>query len=154
MKDFTEFKEQNSVYLTRCVLVREEEKTYNIGAFNNPESVVTFIQAVIGNEPQECMVVLCLNTKGYLSSYQVVSRGDSNRSLVDMSAIIRPMILSNSTAMIIAHNHPSGDPTPSMEDNKITKHIDKACKMMNLRLIDHIIVGSNRYYSYKESGHI
>lgn len=99
----------------------------------------------MSNEPQEILSVITLNPKGYLTGIFEVSRGGVCKQSVSMIDIIRPCILTNSVAFILAHNHPSGDTTPSIQDIIWTKKIKSLTKELGLAMIDHIIIGDESY---------
>jgi len=81
-----------------------------------------------------------------------VYKGSVNTSLVRVSELFREALRENCPAMIVVHNHPSGDPTPSPEDIKITEQIVKAGKLLDIEVLDHIIIGRQGYISLKERG--
>ena len=83
---------------------------------------------------------------------EIVHVGGTTEITVDPAAIIRSALLVNAKNIIVAHNHPSGDPTPSTEDKNITMKIKAACQLLNLYLQDHIIIGEKNYYSFLEHG--
>ena len=93
-----------------------------------------------------------LNQANRVIRKERLSSGGLTGTLVDVRLIMKGALLSNATGMIIAHNHPSGNENPSGEDNRITEQIKKAADSLNIRLIDHIIITSNTYYSYVENG--
>ena len=99
---------------------------------------------------KEVFVVATLNTKNVVTAIQVVTMGTLDASLVHPREVFRLAILNNASSVIVAHNHPSGDPTPSREDIAVTNRIREAGKIVGIDLLDHIVVGS---YSYSiESG--
>ncbi|MDP3793306.1 MAG: JAB domain-containing protein [Candidatus Uhrbacteria bacterium] len=102
---------------------------------------------------RESFAVLMLNAKNRLIGISTISVGSLTSSLVHPREVFKPLILHNAAAVILAHNHPSGDPTPSREDNSITQRLVTLGDMMGIRVIDHIIIGDNgRHYSYLDSG--
>lgn len=104
---------------------------------------------------QERIVVLCLNTRHKIQGFHVASIGSINESIADPRDILRPLILSNSHAAIIMHNHPSGESNPSEADRRMTQRMRECCQLFRINLLDHVIVGSHpldRYFSFKEAG--
>ena len=71
---------------------------------------------------------------------------------VDIRLVMREALVKRATAMALCHNHPSGNPNPGREDNELTKNLRDACRVMNIRFLDHIIVAGDRYYSYNDEG--
>ncbi len=100
------------------------------------------------------MVVIALDTKAQPNSISTCSMGTLNASLVHPREVFKSAILSNAHSILLAHNHPSGDPTESMEDIKITERLVEAGKIIGISVLDHIIVGDGNYISLKEKGHI
>lgn len=106
------------------------------------------------NKMQEELMVILLNTKNIVIDYKFVFKGSLNHSIVHPREIFKEAIYSSANAIIIIHNHPSGDVTPSEEDKKITEKIVLCGEMLNMPLLDHIIFGNNAYYSFLEEGNI
>ena len=100
---------------------------------------------------QECMVVLLLNLKNKLIDKVLVSMGTENSSLLNPSIVFRHAILKGAPSIILAHNHPSGDPTPSAEDIKVTKQIVECGNILHIKVLDHVIIGDT-HLSLKETG--
>ena len=84
----------------------------------------------------------------------IVSMGTINASLVTGREVFKSAILSNASYVILLHNHPSGDPTPSKDDIILTKRIIETGNLIGIPLVDHIIIGDNRYVSFRESGYM
>jgi DNA repair protein RadC len=106
----------------------------------------------IGNEPQEVLVVLCLNSRNSVIHKELVYRGSVNASQVRIAELFRPAIVHRATAIIIGHNHPSGDPTPSPDDVYLTKAVIEAGKLLDILVLDHVVIGMEKYVSMKERG--
>lgn len=102
-------------------------------------------------ETQEKFLVLFLNTKNEVIEQKVLFIGTANQSLVHLRDIFREAVLCNAIKIICVHNHPSGVPIPSMEDEAVTKKIKETGELMNINLIDHIIIGKDKYYSFLEN---
>ena len=101
---------------------------------------------------QENFWVLLLNNKHRLLRRIRVTRGIANKSLVHPREVFREAIRENACAVVLAHNHPSGDPEPSLEDIRITNRLVDAGKIIGIQVLDHIILGSERHYSFADDG--
>jgi DNA repair protein RadC len=103
-------------------------------------------------EVQEQLRVLLLDTRHHVLRMVLVYVGNANTAVVRMGEVFREAIRDNATAIIVAHNHPSGDPTPSAEDIALTAEIVKAGKLLDIAVLDHLIIGKNNYISLKQRG--
>ena len=99
---------------------------------------------------QEHLRVLLLNTRNEVLRVHTAYIGNINSSVVRMAEIFKPAIRENAAGLIVVHNHPSGDPSPSAEDVRVTREMDKAGKLLHIEVIDHIIIGHHRFVSLKE----
>ncbi len=118
----------------------------------SPEDVMRLIGIEMAALPQEQLRVLLLDTKNMVAHIQTIYQGTVNASLVRVSEALRPAVTRNCPSIIITHNHPSGDPTPSQEDKRITEQIYHAAKLLDIALLDHIIIGQGRCLSMREAG--
>lgn len=100
---------------------------------------------------EEYVYMLCMNNKNVLTSIIEISHGTVNSSLVNPREVFQKALLANAVAIILLHNHPSGDPYPSQEDIKITKRLIEAGGVVGVELLDHLIIGRS-YYSLKAEG--
>lgn len=97
--------------------------------------------------------VMILNTKNHVLDVVTIYQGSVNTTVVRVAEILRPAIVAHATALILVHNHPSGDPTPSPEDVAVTSEIVKAAKLIDLDVLDHLVIGDGqRFVSLKERG--
>ena len=114
------------------------------------DDAIFLMQKELRNCDRETFCVLHLNAKGKPLSMSVVSIGELNSTLVHPREVFKASILSNASAVIFMHNHPSGELTPSEEDKKATKRLEMAGQILGIRVVDHIIVGENKenYYSF------
>ena len=120
----------------------------------SPKDVVDVIMGEMMNLEQEVLKVLFLSTKNIIIGSKDVFKGSLNSSIVHPREIFKQAIKRNSASIIICHNHPSGDPTPSKEDINVTLRIKECGKIIGIELLDHIIIGKNRFVSFKETGQI
>jgi len=105
-------------------------------------------------EPTEVFWVLCLDAQHRVASdgVQVITRGILNSSLVHPREVFREAILRNAAAIVLCHNHPSGDPTPSADDRVVTEQLAAAGRLLDIPVHDHVIIAGHRYTSFAESG--
>jgi DNA repair protein RadC len=101
---------------------------------------------------QESMRVILLDTRNRVQAIQTVYQGSLNTTMVRVSELFREAVRANCAAIIVAHNHPSGDPSPSPEDVAITKDIVAAGKLLSIDVLDHLVIGRQRFVSLKERG--
>ena len=103
---------------------------------------------------QEHFIVLALNTKNAVFGYKVLFSGGMAISIVDIKLVMTAALKLEAAAFIVAHNHPSGDPTPSREDMDITHRLFAAGKLLSIKFLDHVIIGENHTYSFADNGRI
>ena len=103
---------------------------------------------------RESFKVLYLNQNNHVLGWSTISEGGITKTMADVRLIMQGALLANATAMILAHNHPSGSIRPSREDDLLTRRIVEAAQLMDLRVADHIILTSEDYYSYDDEGRI
>ena len=109
----------------------------------------------IGNDDREVFFVMCLNTKNHVVAVHRCHVGSLNASIVHPREVFKSAILNNAASIIVAHQHPSGDTTPSMEDINVTKRLVEAGKLLGIEVLDHLIVNNtNSYTSLKEKSYI
>jgi len=134
-------------------LVKEKSLSYGSKQINCPRDAAIIAGDFLDGADREHFVVICLDTKNNVNALNTVSVGTLNSSLVHPREVFKAAILANSNALILSHNHPSGDPTPSREDVEITKRLAEAGKIMGIEVIDHVVIGeSGKYVSFKERG--
>lgn len=109
-----------------------------------------FNTVVFPTTEQECFIVLLLNTKNVLIEQHLVSIGTINSALVHPREVFKEAIRKNAANIILVHNHPSGDPEPSDEDHQITVQMTKAGKLLGIPVLDHVVIGDGRYYSFND----
>jgi DNA repair protein RadC len=101
---------------------------------------------------QEHLRVMLLNTKNRVLAVHEVYKGSVSASLVRVGEVFREAIRRNAPAIIVAHNHPSGDPSPSPEDIHVTRRLAEAGRLLDIELLDHLIIGDGRWVSLRERG--
>ena len=115
-----------------------------------PRIIADILMNEMQNLPQEVLKLIILNTKNVVISIREVFKGSLNSSIVHPREIFSEALKKNAASIIICHNHPSGDPTPSKEDVNITLRLKECGKIMGIELLDHIIIGNRSYTSLKE----
>lgn len=110
------------------------------------------VRSLIGRADREHFLVLCLDTKNKINAVNVVSIGTLSVSPVHPREVFKAAILANAAAVILAHNHPSGDPEPSREDIEVTGRLVQAGKILGIEVLDHIILGDQGYCSLRKKG--
>lgn len=100
---------------------------------------------------EKCYVIM-LNSKHGVIDCALVGTGGLTATTVDIRLVMREALIKRATALALCHNHPSGNTMPSRDDNELTKNLREACKVMNIRFLDHIIVAGDKYYSYCDEG--
>lgn len=103
---------------------------------------------------RETFIVLYLNKASQVLGYSVISEGGTASVAVDVKLIIQAALLANASAIIIAHNHPSGNLRPSIDDNRLTKRVEEAARLFDIKVLDHLIVTSESFYSFSDNGDI
>ena len=93
-----------------------------------------------------------LDSKNRLLCLEIVSVGSLNASIVHPREVYKSALLSSAAAIVFVHNHPSGDPTPSREDIELTSRLKQASDLLGIRLLDHVVIGSGRHFSFADSG--
>lgn len=149
-------------YKTKLVeqrAVLEKEISVNLpeldDKMNTPEKVIKLAKEFlrIHEETEEYVYMICLNTKLKMIGVFELSHGTVNSSIIGIREMFQKALLANAVNVIVLHNHPSGDPSPSPEDIAITKRMKDAGKLIGVGLLDHIIIGGTST-SLKEAGHI
>jgi DNA repair protein RadC len=118
----------------------------------SPEDAASLILYEMGALEQEHLNVMLLDTRNRMVKLVEVYRGSLNSSLIRVSEVFKEAVRANAAAIIVVHNHPSGDPTPSPEDISVTHAIVQAGKLLDIEVLDHIVVGKNKFISLKSRG--
>lgn len=121
-------------------------------AIKTPSDVVPLLMCEIGDKDQEHMVVVLLNSQGEVMAVETTHVGSAHTCSTRISELFKAAVRRNAVAIIVAHNHPSGDPTPSPEDVETTKQIVAAGYMLDIHVLDHICIGRNAWVSLRAHG--
>ena len=148
----TPFIERRTWRRVRLSLVRERADH----SFSHPRAVrhggdvVALLREFLGDDPRERFAVVYLDTRNAPIAVHEAHVGTCDSSPVHPREIFGPAVALAATAIVVAHNHPSGDPTPSTEDRAVTQRLREAGELLGIQLLDHIVVGSARYYSFAD----
>ncbi len=119
-----------------------------------PEQVLEYCKASLAGNADECLELIFLSVRNTIIGTEVVSQGSLDRVSVSPRKIVERALAAKAAALILVHNHPSGDPTPSMEDVVLTKEVARAAALLGITVHDHIIIGKGAHYSLKANGKI
>ena len=130
--------------------IRREDPS---GQVASPTDAGRLFVTLLGREVVEVCGLLCVSASRQIVAYHELSRGSLVETLVHPREVLKVALLANAAGLIIGHNHPSGDPTPSPADIDLTRRLRLASDLMGLQFLDHLIVGSEHYVSLRELGH-
>ena len=140
------------VSLVSLRIVRERTLDYARKSVRSSAAVYDLFRQLAEDLDREAVWVACLDTKNRLACLSQVSLGSLDSAIVHPREVLKIALLANARSMILVHNHPSGDPTPSGEDKAITERIKQAAEVVGIRLLDHLIIGEDRFYSFADEG--
>ncbi len=116
------------------------------------EDIFNLFHEKLRDKREECFYVLMLNTQNNIVGEQFISKGILDASIIHPREIFRPAIRNSASKIILVHNHPSGNPTPSDEDLKITERLVKNGEELGIKVLDHVIIGDGKFWSWAEKG--
>jgi len=116
----------------------------------SPQDVASILQLEMGLLEQEHLRVVLLNTKNHVLGIRDVYKGSLNTSLIRVGEVFRDAVKENCAAIVVAHNHPSGDPTPSPEDIRVTRELVAAGILLDIEVLDHLVIGRNKHVSLRQ----
>ena len=116
----------------------------------SPQDVASMLQIEMGLLEQEHLRVVLLNTKNHVVALRDVYKGSLNTSVIRTAEVFRDAVKENCAAIVVVHNHPSGDPTPSPEDVHVTRELVAAGKLLDIEVLDHLVIGRNRYVALRQ----
>lgn len=122
------------------------------GPFTSPRDAAMFLIPLLEAETVEVLVVLLLDTKSRLRAVEWIGRGTIDAAVCTPMTVFSSAMATRASSVIVAHNHPSGDPTPSADDGALVRRLVAAGEVLGVPLSDAIIVGNRRYYSFREAG--
>jgi DNA repair protein RadC len=132
----------------RLALEAPEERP----AIHSPADAAALVQYEMSALEQEHLRVMLLNTRNQVMDIVELYHGSLNSSMVRVGEVFKPAVRRNAASILVVHNHPSGDPTPSPEDIAVTKAMIEAGKLMDIEVLDHLVIGQGKYVSMKERG--
>lgn len=133
-------------------LVRDGSQAAEFKRVRGPGDVYQLLADYLEGAEREHFGVLLLDTQNQIRGIHTVTIGSLNATIVHPREVFKPAILASSAAVILFHNHPSGDPTPSGEDRKVTDQLRNAGELIGIEVLDHIVIGDGRYVSFSEKG--
>jgi len=136
------------------LIVEENAASYLPAAPFTSSKDVTDYFSTLEEEPREVLISVYLDNKHRVLSIEEVSRGTLTQSPFEPRAILQGALLTNAAALILVHNHPSGDPKPSTEDISVTKSLKQFTDLLPVRLLDHVIIGRKSYVSLGDKGYL
>ena len=146
-------KKENELKVVNIRLVKEPS-LYSTEKIATPDDVLRVIADELSTYDREVFAILNLKSNGQVINLNICSVGTLNASMISPREVFKSSILSNAAAFIAIHNHPSGSPSPSEEDRTVTKRLAECGKMMDIKMLDHIIVagGTAQMMSFKQDG--
>jgi DNA repair protein RadC len=148
-------KEAKAAQLLALAEITKRFRTYKSGEeykINSPSDAAYMVMETMRNLKQEVLKIILVNTKNKVILTKDVSMGSINSSIVHPREVFMEAVRRSAASIVICHNHPSGDPTPSSEDINITHRLKECGKLLGIELLDHIIIGNGTYISLKEKG--
>ena len=133
-------------------MVKEDSVLYEVPVIKSPTEVYQAAKQLLAlhEEPEEHFCILCLNAKNKIIGVHTISIGSLNAAIVHPREVFKAAMLNNASSIICLHNHPSGDPEPSWDDIETTRRLVEAGEIMGIKVLDHVIIGEQRYLSMKE----
>ncbi len=148
MADVTEARPQ---YVVASVVRRRQRKLPP--SVKAPKDIYRLMRRRLKDADREHFYAIMLSTKNTVLAIELVSIGSLNASIVHPREILKPAIKVSAASIILVHNHPTGDPTPSREDIEFTRRFAKCGDLIGIELLDHIVLGDGRFQSLKEAGY-
>ena len=144
-----------SVLGLRVVKERSGNYDFEDKKISSPDKARDILEEVfeLSELAEEVFIIMCLDTKNKVTGLFKVSQGSLNSSIVHPREVFKRALMQNSNSIVLAHNHPSGDVTPSEEDISVTRRLQEAGDILGIKVLDHLIIGAGgRYKSFKEDG--
>ena len=142
----------NSPPRYRVMLVKEAGATGGDVRISDSQKAYRFLAPLFDGLDREHFMVVGLDAKHAVIGINTVSIGSVTLSIVHPREVFKPLILLNASAVLLAHNHPSGDSTPSQEDRALTRRLKDGGDLLGIAVLDHLVLGEDRYYSFADHG--
>lgn len=126
-------------------------KINDLKVIKSPRDIYDYFSILLKDKLQEVFMVIFLNVKSHIIKYEELFKGGVNSSIVDVNMIFKKAIGCDASKIICVHNHPSGDPSPSKQDMLLAKKIDGMGSILEINVMDHIIIGKGRYFSFRQN---
>lgn len=149
----------------RALTLSETASGYALRQLDSPELAADFFRLTVRQSPffdpeKEAVCTLLLDRKNRLKAWTFNSLGTQTGALLEPREVLRTALIANAVAIVVMHNHPSGDPKPSSADAQITRQLREACKIMNVEFLDHVVIGTPEqdpngnqgFYSFRQAG--
>ena len=136
----------------RYEVSNQPERPEDMPSIHHPQDVYNLIGPEMSALAQEQVRVLLLDVKNNVLAQRVIYQGNVNSSILRPAEVLRPAVIECAPSIILSHNHPSSDPTPSPEDVQVTNDLQKAAELLGIELLDHVIIAGKRFTSMKEQG--
>ena len=133
---------------------RKPRRTSDFDAVLSPDQAAQFLRRILPDNVREHFLVLYLNSRNQVVSYFVAATGTANSCQVGVREVFQAAVTAGAVAMIVGHNHTSGETVPSPEDKAITTRLRDAGALLGIPVLDHLIFGDERFFSFRESGPI
>lgn len=155
LKELQEIKGIGKAKASQILALFEFNKRHHLAKQNgrpirSAKDVFEYASSKLNGLAQEYFMILHLDSKNRIIKNETVSIGTLNSSLIHPREVFKSAIKESANSIILVHNHPSGDPTPSEEDEQITERLFDAGELLNIKVLDHVIIGTEKYYSFKE----
>ena len=122
--------------------------------FSDPETISRYFMEQLRHEEQELLVLVMLDTRLGAIGEKILTRGTVNASMISVREIFMTALRNDAVNIVLVHNHPSGDPSPSGEDVRVTSAVHEAGKLMGITLLDHVIIGDGTWFSFQMEGYL
>lgn len=143
-------KEGEYLPLLRVSVSKVCELPYRKEQLNTPKKIASFSQTFLNGADRECVLALAVDASMKPVGFEITAIGSLNSCEISCRELFKNLILSCAYGLVLIHNHPSGNPCPSREDDLVTRRIRKAGEILGIELVDHLVLGEDSYYSYEE----
>jgi len=133
-------------------VIRDGYEPATFRKVNDSGQVFSFLQKYYAGHDREEMTALMLDAKNGIIGFHTIAIGSLTLAIIHPRETFKAAILLNASAVLLAHNHPSGDPTPSQEDRELTRRLVEAGKLLGIQVMDHLVIGHDRYISFGDQG--